>query len=329
MGITVSLNCPACGGTLDVDDGSRAIACPYCTTLLWLEGDAGIRNVMFRNRVDRGRVLRITQGWFDEGLKARDLDRVGQVTEAYPIYVPFWKLNARAAGWVCGYEERTYTDSEGNTRTERVYHERMVFRDYTWTNIACDAGDIGVHHLRNTQGEVVSQDTEVPTFEVTTSRGDANDQGAGVIRQQAIDSARIPRVTFAKMQVLPRSMVLIFYPVWVVRYDYRGRAYFNTVDGVTGQVLSGRAPGDPLYQSLIMTGGTSAAGLLAGLGTFAALVFTESPEFAIAPIVAGAVILYATYRFFRHGSEIVEGDIEAAYGIKKDLKKFQRLMRRW
>ncbi len=114
-----------------------------------------------------------------------------------------------------------------------------------------------------------------------------------------------------------------------MRYDYRGRAYFNTVDGVTGQVLSGRAPGDPLYQSLIMTGGTSAAGLLAGLGTFAALVFTESPEFAIAPIVAGAVILYATYRFFRHGSEIVEGDIEAAYGIKKDLKKFQRLMRRW
>ncbi|HOK28329.1 MAG TPA: hypothetical protein PLI21_04825, partial [Methanomassiliicoccaceae archaeon] len=70
-----------------------------------------------------------TQVWWRKGFKARDLKNVGTITEVYPIYLPFWSIGTRVAGWVCGYEERSTTDSKGNTRTEKVYKEEMVLQD--------------------------------------------------------------------------------------------------------------------------------------------------------------------------------------------------------
>ena len=101
-------------------------------------------------------------------------------------------------------------------------------------------------------------------------------------------------------------MSMIYYPVWVIRYDYQQRMYICTVDGVTGQVLSGRAPGDPLFQSLAVTAGTSVGGIAAAGGIIALAEF--GTELGIAGIIFGILALGATYWFFRHGSEIVQGD---------------------
>jgi len=79
------------------------------------------------------------------------------------------------------------------------------------------------------------------------------------------------------------------------------------VDGVTGQVMSGRAPGDPLFQSLAVTAGTSLGGIIAAAG----IIFSNgTPEIAVGGLATGLAILYVTYRFFRHGSEIVEGEFK-------------------
>ncbi len=71
-------------------------------------------------------------------------------------------------------------------------------------------------------------------------------------------------------------------------------------------VLSGRAPGDPLFQSLAVTAGTSIGGLAAAGG----ILFTISAgnEIGIAGVIGGLIILGLTYFFFRHGSEIIQGD---------------------
>jgi hypothetical protein len=100
--------------------------------------------------------------------------------------------------------------------------------------------------------------------------------------------------------------------------------YMDTVDGVTGQVLSGRAPGDPMFQSLAVTAGTSIGGLIAA----GAIIFSGSQNdyrIALAGLAVGAIILFLTYRFFRHGSEIVQGEFKEKKSLADSLKQVQQL----
>ena len=318
-GISVGLSCPACGGAISVDEGENTVPCQYCGSMLFIEGDKGVSTIAFRNKVVRQNAVAAAQAWWARGLKARDLKRVGKVTEVYPIYLPFWRALTRVAGWVCGYEERRHTDKDGKVTVERIPKEVMVLQDYNFSEISCDPGDLGIRTLKNFSGETSFADFEmIPTFEATTSKDDAVVHASNDALSRARASARVPHVTFERLHVLPKRLSMVYYPVWVVRYNYRDRMYMTTVDGVTGHVMSGRAPGDPLFQSLAVTGGTSLGGIIAAAG----IIFSgESAEIAIGGLAIGAAILYVTYRFFRHGSEIVEGEFKEKKASTKDALK--------
>ncbi|UCC93058.1 MAG: hypothetical protein JSW25_10445 [Thermoplasmata archaeon] len=326
-GITMNLSCPNCGGTVTSVEGQRTVACPFCDSLSFVEGDRGTFTVMFENAQDQPGITTKLQQWFDKGLKARDLPEQAQITETYPIYIPFWRLRARAAGWVCGYREERETDSQGNTHTRRVPMEKMVFRDFEWSEIACDPGDIGVNRLPGLYGNVIAhEDGSIPTFESTTSVDDARSKGVESIRAMGISSANVPNITFQKMHVSPKYLGLTFYPIWICRYSYRGRSYFATFDGVDGKSLSGRAPGDPLYQGLALVAGTAIGGTVAGASATVGLA--AAGEVGVAGIIFGAVIFIVGFYFFRHGSEVTEGDIEKPYqkpmkGMVAGMQKLQ------
>ncbi len=316
-GISLNLSCPNCGGTVTSVEGQRTIACPYCQSLSFVEGDRGTYTVMFENKMEETNVRNGLTQWLDKGLKARDLPQEASVTEVYPIYVPYWRLRARAAGWVCGYREERHTDSQGNTHTKRVPMEKMVFRDFEWSEIACDPGDIGVRRLPNLYGNVIAhEDGSIPTFEPTTSPDNAREMGVKAVESMAISSANVPNITFQKMHVSPKYLGLTYYPIWMSRYTYRGRSYFATFDGVSGKSLSGRAPGDPLYQSMALVGGTVLGGAIAGASITIGL--PAAGEIGLAGVVVGVIIFVAGFFFFRHGSEVTEGDIDKPY--QKPLK---------
>jgi len=321
-GLTFSMNCPQCGGALTTAEGEKSANCPYCKSLLYLEGDQGVYTTMFKNTLDTVRATSTLSGWFTKGLKARDLAQKAQVTEVFPIYVPFWRLRARAAGWVCGYRVEHYTDKNGNRHERKVPMEEMVFRDFEWSQIACDPGDIGVTRLPALSGEVIGHDEgSIPTFEPTTSVDDARRTGVEALRAQAISSAGVPNITFQKMHVMPRYLAITYYPIWVCRYTYADRTYFATLDGVSGRSLSGRAPGDPLYQALIGVGGAAGGGAITGLS--AAALAAGWGEAAIVGVIVGIVAFAAGFMFFRHGSEVTEGDIAAGY--KKGLQDLKNM----
>jgi hypothetical protein len=317
-GISLSMSCPNCGGALKVDEGANITSCPYCSALLSIEGDGGVRKITFRNAVTREQSLQAVQRWWRGGFKARDLKRRGQITESYPIYVPFWRLRARAAGWVCGYKV-----VRREKRTERVPLEKMVLRDFDWTEVACDAGDIGVDHLRNLSGEAVLHDEgSIPTFEATTSRTDAMSKGSQQVMSEALSYAGVPHVTFQDVHVFPRELSMIFYPIWVVRYKYSDRMYFATVDGVTGAVLSGRAPGDNLWRSIAMSSGMAVGGIGVGFSAWLAVVAQSEDSIGIALIgIVGCLAVAAgAFAFFRYGSEMTTGDVKGGYNLFSSSK---------
>ncbi len=305
--ITVSLNCPTCGGAITIEEGESVVNCQYCGSTLYAEGDKGVLTIAFKNKLNEQTAIGAAQAWWKKGFKARDLRKIGAITECYPIYIPFWNIGTRVAGWVCGYEERTRSDSKGNTTTERIYKEEMVLMDLAFSEIACDPGDLGVRSLRNFSGESSFEDLDmIPTFESTTSRDDANAHAREDAISRGRGSVHVPHITFEKLHATVKKTSMVYYPIWVVRYTYQERMYILTVDGVTGQVLSGRAPGDPMFQSLAVTAGTSIGGLAAAGGVLFAI--DAGSELGVAGVILGFIILGVTYAFFRHGSEIIEGD---------------------
>jgi len=321
--ISVGLNCPTCGGAISVPEGEAVVNCNYCSSTLFVEGDQGVTTIAFKNKMLQDGVMNQTLSWWRRGWKARDLPKIGKVTETYPIYLPFWKANTRVAGWICGYEERRHTDQKGNVRVERIPKEVMVLNDYVHSEIACDPGDLGIKTLRNMIGETSFADFEmIPTFEATTSKDDAVARAKNEALSKAKSSARVPHVTFERLHVFPRSLTMLYYPVWVVRYSYHDRMYMDTVDGVTGQVLSGRAPGDPLFQSMAMTGGAVVAGLIAA-GSIIASESAGDWRIGGVGLAIGLVVLFLAYRFFRHGSERIEGEFKEKKSIGQALKQVQ------
>ena len=332
--LSVGLNCPACGGAVNVQEGESVLNCQYCGSTLFIEGDQGIQTIAFKNKVTKESAITASQCWWKTGLKARDLKRTGKIIEVYPIYLPFWSTTARVAGWVCGYEERRHSDSKGNTHVERIPKEVMILNDYRYSEIACDPGDLGIRSLKNFSGDRSFADFEmIPTFETTTSKDVAAKEARMKAEEWGREQAKVPNVTFERLYVIPHNMSIIYYPIWVVRYSYRARMYMNTVDGVTGKVLSGRAPGDPLFQSLAITAGSAVGGIVSGAGLLLA-AFMEAGQngayFAIGGFVIGGIILYGTYRFFRSGSEIVEGEFSDKEGTSKfgmgDLKQISQTL---
>lgn len=322
--LSVGLTCPTCGGAIQVAEGENTVICGYCGSTLYVEGDQGVHTVAFKNKSTKDVVSASTFSWWKHGLKARDLAKTGKLLEMYPIYLPFWSATTRVAGWICGYEERRRTDSQGRVTVERIPKEVMVLQDYAYTEIACDPGDLGITSVQNFHGEMSFEDFEmIPTFESTTSKDDAVVHAKNDALNRAVAGAHVPNVTFKKLHVLPRKLSLIYYPIWVVRYSYRDRMYMNTVDGVTAKVLSGRAPGDPLYQAMAVTAGSSIGGLVAAGGI---ILSGADSKIAIIGLVVGVVILAVSYLFFRHGSERIEGNFkDKKPSAKQAVQQIQQL----
>ncbi len=319
MGISISLNCPMCGGALSLAEGDRMTSCPYCSAMLAIEGDDGVNKLTYKNNLDRDKAIGISRSWMGGGFKARDLKQKAEITECYPIYAPFWKLRARAAGWVCGYREE-----RRDKNTVRVPMEKMVMADFDWNEIACDIGDIGVERLGSIDGVATLHDEgSIPTFEVTTSPDDAATKGKASVQEAAIRSAGVPHKTFVKMHIFPQGLTLIFYPIWIVRYKYLNRMYFCAIDGITGKVLAGRAPGDTLLRTVAMTLGMFAGGYGSAIGLIAMDYIHGNGALAIGGgiIIVCLLIALTSYRFYRYGSEVTTGSVKGGFNTSLGMGK--------
>jgi hypothetical protein len=119
---------------------------------------------------------------------------------------------------------------------------------------------------------------------------------------------------------------LVYYPLWVLRYLYRGRSFQVVVDGYSGQVLYGKAPGNTLYRAAILVGGMAIGALLAIDGP--ALVWSLAAQTkgdsasglfvaGLAVLVFGFGLMFAAYRTFRYGEQY-----EYRFGPKKSPLSF-------
>lgn len=307
------MTCPSCGGQVQCEEGESLVICKFCDSVFSLTSDEGTGKIMYKLAVDKEKALGKAKSWMKDGPKAADLQTAAVISEAYPVYLPFWRLSGRGKACVCGIEIRRGGKDEPD---ERIPRESLINRGYVYTDIACDPGDLGIRGIRiPDQAQAVAFDDEtIITFGVSASRDDAYTEGCKAIKAEAIEDGKngMDEIKFTRAFFFPQGFNLVYYPFWIIRYKYEERDYFVVVDGITARIISGRAPGNAGSQSTAAGLGGALSGGLLGIGLAVGLMFFES-EFgigvAIAAIAAAIAIIAFAYKRFRYGDEIIEGAV--------------------
>jgi len=305
------LTCPRCGGMVPIPEGELIVRCPFCDLRSMVRGERGLQRYQVPQRIDRQRAVQALQG-FLKGHRAiaGDAAKTATLNESFLVYLPFWASWARVLAWIFG-QERVQHDN----RTEYRPKEIKIAQDMTWSGAACDVGEFGVTTIPLIDQALEAFNADAlhakgMVFEPVGSVSDAQTAAEQEFNERLSGASHLDRVSQTFVRSVRRRFGLVYYPLWVLRYLYRGRAFQVVVDGFSGQVLYGKAPGSTLYRAAMLVGGMALGAFLtvdisAGAFALAAnsngrgggfLVFV-----GIVVIVTGAGMMLSAYRRFRYG----------------------------
>jgi hypothetical protein len=306
-----------------VPEGARLVTCPSCRQRLFVQGDRGVRRWQLRRVVTRDQAQQTVTGFFGGMNKAGDLRRKAEIKELFLVYLPFWRVMAQVAGWRLG---RVRKDKD-STRPIEV----EVLEEMQWNDAAVDVSEFGVNRvpIAGQHFEPFDQDrlsAEGMVFEAAESPTEAIAEADTFFEQAARSKKSLASTYLEKFHMLRQRLSLVYYPLWVARYQYRNRSYQVVIDGVNNKVLYGKAPGNILYRAGALVLGMAVGNLLLVHGTaFAAQVLfyahdSDNDAFAILliPPVLGILAIAQGYRSFRYGEEVEQIDREARKAVRKD-----------
>ena len=281
-------------------------SCPRSTPVC----DEGTERKIVKNQITKDQVTEAVRRWWHSSLMARDLKRTGQVTEFLLNYVPYWEVRTKADGYMDGEVDRG-----GETYTSVKREKKAITGKMAWTRIACIEGDIGIDHLKDPDVETFPYDgCPDHLLAVTVSKKEALDMCCKDIENVVTGSIRMDRIISRQIDVLPLSACLIYYPLWMVKYTYSEHTYRATVDGVTGDIMAGQAPGDPLLKKISHIAAIISTVIIVILIAWM-LVFRQD-AWVLVLIISGmclCIAFNASY-YHKYGSEIRRGISHDTYG---------------
>lgn len=323
------LSCANCGGPLEVAPGLRVLVCGYCDTPLRVTGPPGVRRYSVAPEVgaddarDRARAW-LTSGWN----KDRRLQQDAEIGEAFLCFLPFFRVEADAVGYALGTEEKTKGSGKSRRRVEvDVEKEVETHLDRTLPAVqvaewGVQKVDLGGDHLRPFDGGVLERQGLV--FPPTGSEVEIRDAALARFKEEVDPRRGMKRVRFYWLRTLRERLTLIYYPLWVVRYRFRDRAYQVLVDAEDGRVAYGKAPGNDLYRAASMVLSQMVAAFAATTALQLGIIDDWVPLVLLGLFCLW--ILSLGWKRFRWGGEVVEGTgaVERRGPAARWIRRFAR-----
>jgi hypothetical protein len=310
--LITGLACPVCSGTLAVREGQRIVKCPYCHNTAYVKGERGLARYQVARKVDRKAATDAVLRFWDGFNRAADLKQKAAITEMFLAYLPYWRGQANVTGWIFGRSE----EGSGDNR-RKVPRERKVREPLEWTGAAGDVGEFGVSSVTVDGKSFAAYDSdqlhsEGMVFEPSGSADDAQSAARESWFSRVRSKAGLVEISQQWLRLLRERFSLVFYPLWVARYSYRNRIYPVVVDGYSGKVLYGKAPGNIMFRAAMLVAGTSLGACTIVNGLFLAFQLIanskDSDEASLVilalPFIGGAFLIGAGYQAFRYGEEI-------------------------
>lgn len=303
------LTCPACAHAVPIPEGARFVTCPSCQQRSFVQGDRGVQRWQVRRAIDRAQAIQTVTAFFNGLDKAIGLKQRAEITEVFLAYLPFWRVKAQVAGWRLG---RVRQDKNSTRPIELEVLESMQ-----WGDAAADVSEFGVQQvpfpargLEPFNQDVLSREGMV--FEPAESETETLAEAADHFTYKSREKRSLSATYFEKFYVLREQLAVVYYPLWVARYQYRQRSYQVVVDGLQNKILYGKAPGNILYRAAMLVLGMSIGNFLLVHGTlFAVQIMSEMKSsdddsfwFLLIPPALGALACFLGYRKFRYGEEV-------------------------
>jgi hypothetical protein len=309
------LECPGCGGALEARAGERVVRCRFCGESLLVWGRQRSLRYGVEPKLDGKAAAAAARGWLASGLdKHRGLRAAAVIVEARLAFLPFFRSEADVVGLVLGTVERTRQVGSGsNARTEQyeVEVELPVEVPCDRTDPGVDVAEWGLERVDLRGDPLVPWNEErfaamglvfPPTVAEETARLAAHRD----FLLAADPTPTLKRHLFRWLATTRARSTVVHYPLWLLRYEFAGRAYPVVVDAEDGTIAYGKAPGNDAYRAAMLVL-TQAAG--AFLATTAARYSFAQGELTWLALGVGAawVMLRWGWKRFRYGGEVIEG----------------------
>ena len=317
-----AFGCPRCGGSLAIREAAPLVRCAYCGVSFLAQAPDGTFRLLTRARISSKEAESAVRALLRDPRAPTDLAASASRVSSELFYVPFWRFRATFVGRVRGLRDvvfrvpsRSYHGSEeGGAMTVKTHEVRVGTEEaieeiqeiWRATVSACPLQDLGIPQLSSKRqmagglARLAAGAGELPDL-VLAAGGEEPD---GVRIDPMIPAAearceadriferfvhgrgaelREKELVYERLQ---NRESLVFYPVHRVRFQYHGRLFEATVDGLEGRIVravlpSGARAGEFLPLLLL----AAAGGLLGGL-ILRAMVSppTFLPELASLPL---------------------------------------------
>ncbi|HOC43590.1 MAG TPA: hypothetical protein PKJ99_11305 [Thermoanaerobaculales bacterium] len=313
--VLAGLTCASCAGTIDVQEGLTNVVCRYCGTPVAVVGERGVTRLMVLDRVDRGAAGLAVRRWFAKGIrKAPALKREARLEESFLAWFPFVRARFDVVGWVLGTKE--HRKKSGNRWvTEHRPVEVQVERSVDRTMESGDMAEFGVRRVGLAGDQLLPLDDELlrsrgMVFRPQRTPAEVGDALTRTAMEQVQATGEVDRVTFSWFAAIRRRTTVVYYPLWVIRYGFRGQSYQALIDAEDGTLAYGKAPGNHLFRALSLVG-ASAGACFAGTTLLQHLDVLLRGDNGLMALVAVGLVLAGFvawgYRQFRRGGVVEEG----------------------
>lgn len=302
------LACPRCGGMVTIPEGQLIVICPYCDLRSMVRGERGLQRYQVPLRIDRDQALAAQRQFLKSSRAiAMSAAKEAQPGEDFIVYLPYWMSWSRVFGWVFG-KKRIRSGDKTTYRPKEV----KVAEDMHWNGAACDVGEFGVADVPYTDQELdlfnpVQLHEQGMVFEPVGSLSEARTSAEQIFERRVEKISGLDQIAQIFQRSVRQRFGLVYYPLWVIRYLFHGRAFQVVVDGYSGKVLYGKAPGNALYRAAVLVGGMALGAFLAvDVSSLAVYWGTDSDGeglflFGLAMFVVGIGLMIKVYNAFRYG----------------------------
>ncbi|MHB8133729.1 MAG: TFIIB-type zinc ribbon-containing protein [Anaerolineaceae bacterium] len=298
-----SLSCPRCGGMIQIPEGYSIVKCPFCDLRSVIQGEKGIPRYQVPVHVSKEAALQSWGKFLTSTFKiARHTNSRAKLSDAFLVFVPFWNIDGHGLGWGFGKKRVGSGDNQ-----RYVPKEIRVSEELHWNCAACDVSEFGVNHVKIDDRPTFPFDQidlhrSGLVFEPVGSSTETLKLANQAFEDHLKERIRLDRQTQLFVRIVKPKLSLVYYPLWIIRYIVQGRAFQVVVDGFSGEVIYGKAPGSITYRAAALVFGMAIGSFIAIDGPAFILKFGENvnPIFILILFLIGMGLMVLGWRIFRY-----------------------------